>query len=250
MTATGKTDINYGPATGTRTIDGDVTITGDARGNINLRNLQIKGNLTVNTPNATVNNEATVDGTITILDVAVGTWNENADGNKIVVNDKTGITLNIGAGKTVNSLTLNQQTTVAIGEGAKVSKPIAVNANSTIISEESVSAIIKENVDVTLKTEKEDEEGTIIKGTGLDKEVDLKAEAVAAAVAAAEKAIKELPLLKDIRISHKDTVLKAQALVDKVKALDSNAKVEGEELISGLLEKIKYLENEKDGDIS
>lgn len=48
---------------------------------------------------------------------------------------------------------------------------------------------------------------------------------------------------------HKDAVLNALELVKEVKALDSQAEVQGEKLLSELLEKIEYLEKEKDGDI-
>lgn len=214
-------------------------------GTLNITAGTIIGNLTVNVKNATVNNSATINGTINIIDVSVGTWNENADNNKIVVNDTTGITLNIRSGRTVGSLTLNQPTTLTIGEGANLSNPILVNANSIIITKEPVEAIINDNVQVTIKKEEADE-GTVIVGKGLDQKVNLD---LIATITEAEKAIKDLPSLKDIRISHKDAVLKAKALVEKVKALDPTAKVQAEEIIAQLLEKIAYLEKETDSDI-
>jgi hypothetical protein len=167
------------------------------------------------------------------------------DGNKIIVNDENGITFNIGAGKTLNSLTLNQPTTLAIGKGAKLLNPIAVNANSTIITKENVPAIIRLDVIVTLKSEKGDEEGVTIVGIHSEEPIDF----VAAAVESAEKAIANLPTLENARITHKEAVLKAKALVDIVKALDPTASIVGEHSLVGLLEKIEYLENEESKDI-
>ncbi|MFS0876454.1 hypothetical protein [Solibacillus isronensis] len=121
LNATGNSDINYGPATGLRTIDGNVTINGNATGNINLRNLKITGNLTVNTPGATVNNSASVDGTITIQDVSGNTWNEFAVGNKLVLNDNDGDTnLVIKESAHPISITVNANATVTIDVGASV----------------------------------------------------------------------------------------------------------------------------------
>ena len=45
----------------------------------------ITGDLTVDVPNATVTNNIKVGGTITIKDVAGNTWEENADGNHLII---------------------------------------------------------------------------------------------------------------------------------------------------------------------
>lgn len=98
---TSSYDVSKTPVINTM-FDGTITLTGTATGDVS-----------VYAPNATVNNKATApNGTITIEDVATGTWNEMADNNTIIVNDSTGITLNIAEGKIVKSLTLNQPTTV------------------------------------------------------------------------------------------------------------------------------------------
>jgi len=57
--------------------------TGDS-GTINLYAGTIDGNLTVSAPNATFNNYADVTGNVVINDISGSTWNEYADGNKIV----------------------------------------------------------------------------------------------------------------------------------------------------------------------
>lgn len=132
LNATGNDAINYGPASGNRTIDGNVTINGNASGNINLQNLTIKGDLIVNTPNATVNNSATVAGTITITDVATGTWNENADNNKFVINDKTGITFNVAAGKTVQSIEVGTDAKSVVIDNKGTINTVTNNSSHTV----------------------------------------------------------------------------------------------------------------------
>ncbi len=173
--AAGST-INYGPETGTRTIKGNVYIDGDSQGTINLRNLNITGNLVVNTPGATVNNGATVGGAINIVDVATGTWNEQVNGNSIVVNDTTGITLNVAADKTVASLLINKPTTLTVGAGAKFDAPVQVKAATTIISADEVSAVIAQDVVVKVKPSKDSEVVTEVTGNG--SKVNVKEEAV------------------------------------------------------------------------
>lgn len=74
--------------------------------------------------------------------------------------------------------------------------------------------------------------------------IELEKEALNEAIAKAEEAIETLPPLEDIGIEDKEVVLEAKELVDKVKELDSDAVVKGEELIEQMLGKIKYLEDE------
>lgn len=118
-----------------RTIDGNVTINGNAEGEIDLRNLTITGNLTVNTSKATVNNSATVNGTIDIQDVKEGTWNENGKNNTIVVNDPNGITINLLANAVTKSLTLNKATTLNVKSGSSLTSMIVNSENVTVTNE-------------------------------------------------------------------------------------------------------------------
>lgn len=60
----------------------------------------------------------------------------------------------------------------------------------------------------------------------------------------AEVAIKSLPKIEDIRIKDREAVLAAITKVEKVKEMDPNADIAGEELLGALLEKIQYLEKE------
>ncbi|WP_333637978.1 hypothetical protein [Tissierella praeacuta] len=141
------------------TISGNVSITDlTSSETINIKAGTITGNLTVNTPNATVNNNATVEGTINIKDVASGTWNEKANGNTIIVDAKNTITLNIGAGKTVEKLTLDTPVIVNVPADAKINVPVEIKANVTIITSKSLEATVAQGVTVTVKA-KESEEG-------------------------------------------------------------------------------------------
>ncbi|MEH7345804.1 hypothetical protein V7122_18325 [Bacillus sp. JJ1532] len=60
----------------------------------------------------------------------------------------------------------------------------------------------------------------------------------------AEGVIKTLPSFEDIRIKDKEAVLAAMTKVAKVKEMDPNAHISGEELLGAILEKIQYLEKE------
>ena|GEM_PF-5652159 len=84
-------DISSGSYTVTETHVANLTITGDTSGTITLPDtLAIDGDLNVNTPFATVNNYATVSGTITIDQVADKTWNQYGDAGKIILQDGIG----------------------------------------------------------------------------------------------------------------------------------------------------------------
>ncbi|RYG71223.1 hypothetical protein EU245_14820 [Lentibacillus lipolyticus] len=87
--------------------DANITIETDEKGTITLDgsgdNDHITGSadLTVNAENATVNNNLNVGGDVEIVNVAKGTWNENADGNKLVVKDDDAVVNIKGAATSV-----------------------------------------------------------------------------------------------------------------------------------------------------
>lgn len=95
--------------------------------------LTINDDLTVNAPNATVNNNATVSGTINIKDVKAGTWNELVSVNTLVFDAK---------GKTLN-----------LPEGVA---GLTINANATVITPKLVQATVAEGITVTVKGSPED----------------------------------------------------------------------------------------------
>ncbi len=123
-----------------QSLTGNVTITSSKEGILNISAGTITGNLTVDAANATVNNAATVSGTITINNVSGNTWNENASNNNIVFNDPNpGTNFVVGAGQTVSSLTLNKPAIVSVTAGATVTAlDIAVGANNTTVNNKGV----------------------------------------------------------------------------------------------------------------
>jgi len=134
-------------------ITGDVTIEYTSEADLNLpAGLKITGNLTVNAPKATVNNNATVTGTITIKDVKAGTWNELVSANKLVFE---------AAGKT---LKIND-TVVAL----------TINANATVITPKTVNAVVKKDVTVIVKADAtvSDDKAVKIVGTESEEPVEL-----------------------------------------------------------------------------
>jgi len=64
--------ITYGPESGTYTINGDLIIQGDVDGTVTLQNIRVTGDLTINTPNATITVLASVviEGNTNLLAVA------------------------------------------------------------------------------------------------------------------------------------------------------------------------------------
>lgn len=138
-----------------------MTISGNATGTITLRNLVIKGNLIVNTPDATVNNYAAVEGSTTIQNVANGTWNEYASNNSLVVNDPDGIVLNVQQNATVKTVQLNTKTTLNVQATSTIGTLEVKNAESVVTNEGSIKNLVtNENVTIDGKVPE------IVKGTG------------------------------------------------------------------------------------
>lgn len=116
--ANGTGIVTYGPASGKSVINGDVTISGNLNGTINLRNIQINGDLTINTPQATVHNSASITGNAIISNVSSSTWNEEADGNNLVFNDPDPDTnLIVKEGHSANRIELNSRTKLTLESG-------------------------------------------------------------------------------------------------------------------------------------
>lgn len=126
-----------------KTLTGNVSITSETVGTLNIKAGTITGDLTVDAKNATVNNEATVSGTIKITDVSSNTWNELVSGNKLEFNAE-GKTLKIADEVTVGALTINK--------------------NATVISSKAVQAVVAKDVKVTVKANK-DAKGEEFTGT-------------------------------------------------------------------------------------
>ncbi|WP_025785658.1 hypothetical protein [Sporosarcina sp. D27] len=134
-------------------LTGNVTITSGTSGTLNISAGTITGNLTVDAANATVNNAATVSGTITINNVSGNTWNENASNNNIVFNDPNADTnLVIGANQTVSSLTLKTPAKVSVSTGATVTAlTVEAGAANTAISNSGTITTVTANGNTSLK---------------------------------------------------------------------------------------------------
>lgn len=165
------------------TITGNVSITSNTAGTITIKDGTIDGNLTVNAPNATVNNSAIVTGIVTITDISPGTWNESANGNIIVIKDDTGITINIAPGCKIESLSLDMDTgddgdspviTLVLGEGAEITNPITISKPVTLICSKPVQADIAKDVKVIVKESANSEPKEIV-GTGDNEIITVKA---------------------------------------------------------------------------
>lgn len=107
--------------------------------------LDIAGDLTVDAPNATVNNNAKVSGTVTITDVKSGTWNELVDVNTLVFN---------AAGKTLNIIN---------GIAG-----LTINVNATVITPKAVNAVVAKDVEVIVKANAEVSDEDAVKVTGTE----------------------------------------------------------------------------------
>lgn len=105
INATRLVNIDFGSYTLEGNVEYDTAETGSIVFN-GTGATNITGNLAVNTPNATVTNNARVGGTVYIKDVAGSTWVENADGNDLVIDLQDG-TATIIINGSVDSLTVN-----------------------------------------------------------------------------------------------------------------------------------------------
>ena len=132
-------------------IDGDVTINYYSQYDLNLpAGLVVMGDLTVNAPNATVNNYSKVDGNIVIEDISDDTWNEYARTNRLVFNaagktlvirgDVDSLNLPVPA----NLVTTRTLSNVSIGQGVEVKVRRAINSGKEIrITGEGTTGTIK-----------------------------------------------------------------------------------------------------------
>lgn len=133
------------------TIDGDVTINYYSHYALNLpEGLVVRGDLTVNAPNATVNNYSKVDGNIIIEDISDDTWYEHARTNRLTFNaagktlvirgDVDSLNLPVPA----NIVTTRTLSNVSIGEGVEVNVRRAINSGKvTTITGNGTTGTIK-----------------------------------------------------------------------------------------------------------
>lgn len=130
---TGVAAITYGPAEGTRKVNGNLIIDGSTNGMVNLRNIHVNGKVIVNAPNAKVVMDATtvVNGQTTIKDVNMSGFASNATHNgDIVVTDTNGASLEL-AGK-ASAANVQIDTTGAVTLNGIYTGTVAVNQATTI----------------------------------------------------------------------------------------------------------------------
>ncbi|MBD3107401.1 InlB B-repeat-containing protein [Bacillus sp. AGMB 02131] len=154
LTASGTSDVVYGPEEGTIEVTGDVVINGDANGKITLRNTTIKGNLFVNTPNASVviEDSTKVDGDTTIQNVAIHTLTNNGQLGEVIILDKDGTRFINNEGANVGTVVINTPGDVVIG--GNITSVIIEQANTVKIMESSTITNLTVNAEVTLEIAK------------------------------------------------------------------------------------------------
>ncbi|ADE37328.1 beta strand repeat-containing protein [Methanohalophilus mahii] len=134
------------------TYGGDLNINGDTDGLITLgSDVVIEGDLTVNTPHATVDNHAQVDGTINIDAVAPNTWNQYGDANQINANAENA-TVNLISGTINQEVTVTQRATVVASENASIpSITITAGAEGSHVSSEVEVDVNNDGVEITVE---------------------------------------------------------------------------------------------------
>ncbi|KAB2953778.1 hypothetical protein F9B85_03940 [Heliorestis acidaminivorans] len=170
------------------TLEGNLTIRGSSLTSVTLNgdsDQSIDGNLTVNTPKATVNNNVTVSGDITIDAIKPNTWNERANNNKLKVNAPTRII--IAPGVSVKKAIINAEVTVT---GADYIEEAEINDPKVVLDYPPKKITLGNNVDsvkIGTKTYDNDEIETLnnmaiknLKATPGDRKVTLEWESTEA----------------------------------------------------------------------
>jgi len=122
-----------------KTLTGDLSFSTTQAGSIKLGKGTVTGNLTVDTPNVSFTNEATVSGTTTIKDVANNTFTNNGSLQAVVLQDSNGTRfVNGQTGKITNGLTVDTTANVSLeGQFEKVilkqSAKVALKEDAKIV---------------------------------------------------------------------------------------------------------------------
>lgn len=123
-----------------KTLTGNLSFATTQAGSIKLGKGTVTGNLTVDTPNVSFTNEATVSGTTTIKDVANNTFTNNGSLQAVLLQDSNGTRFVNGQnGQIANGLTVDTTANVLLqGQFTKVilTKPANLNlSNDSKIAE-------------------------------------------------------------------------------------------------------------------
>lgn len=122
-----------------KTLTGNISFSTTQAGNIKLGKGTVTGNLTVDTPNVSFTNEATVSGTTTIKDVANNTFTNNGSLQTVLLQDANGTRfVNGQTGQITNGLTVDTTANVLLeGQFEKVilkqSAKVALKEDAKIV---------------------------------------------------------------------------------------------------------------------
>ena len=127
--------MNFGAHTLTGNLNFNHTGTGTSVLNGNAGN-RITGNLTVDTQNASFNNGVGVSGTVTIANVAAGSWTESANGNTLTITDPDGATITIvgNPGSVTVTPTAGGGINITVNPGASIEDVIIQASNVSIVN--------------------------------------------------------------------------------------------------------------------
>ena len=134
-----------------KTLTGNVSYDTEAEGTILLSNGTVTGNLTVDTPNVSFTNSATVNGTTTITDVANNTFTNNGFLNIVLIQDVTGTPRFInGQNSQIQNLVIDTMQPVNLQGGFKkvtVKQDTQLNlANGSVINDLNTDANVQATV--------------------------------------------------------------------------------------------------------
>lgn len=129
-------NVSSGSYTVTQThVTGNLIITGETTGTITLPStLTVDGDLSVDTPAATVYNYATVRGTINIIGTDVFTWNQNGNAGSINMMSG-GRTLNVLGGTISNGINMNGNDSTLNLNGGNVPQVNLLKKSSVVIND-------------------------------------------------------------------------------------------------------------------
>jgi hypothetical protein len=170
-TITRSLTMNFGAYTLTGNLTFNHTGTGTSVLTGNAGN-RIIGNLTVDTANASFNNGVTVSGTVNVVNVAIGTWTESADGNTLTITDSNGatiivtgnpgsvtvsedasgsLTVTVNAGATVTNITSNAPVNIVVAAGATVTNiTAAAGSGGSTITNNGTTGTLTVNAPINL----------------------------------------------------------------------------------------------------
>ncbi|TGE33785.1 cell wall-binding repeat-containing protein, partial [Desulfosporosinus sp. Sb-LF] len=173
ITVSRSLTINFGAYA----LTGNVLFQHDLTGTSSLTGTavkSIKGNLTVDTKNASFENHVVVSDKVNINNVKVGTWTEYANGNTLTISDHDGaiisivgspgsitvnanngnsgnLTINVNQGAIVSSITCNAPVEITVASGATVNDiNVAAGAGGSTITNNGTMGTVTSDAPINL----------------------------------------------------------------------------------------------------